>query len=486
VATPSGIEQIDQFFDTIAPWAQAYRGKTFHYFGLASDTGIQICAARIRLQAQQAGKERVFRFGRYVAGAVPLVGDMEHVRNVTGRIAAGEAIEIRTGLKIELPRDDHAGLYVQPPRLLHPEGLSTGRRLGILTIQAGNSPIPWDRVQVDWTLKSAPEPYDGVGELLVDLGLGGQVPGRCTLEVVSTTVVEVAAKSRIDGEQAHIGVWLPARLSPRKAGLRYRVLVGGSPTQRGSLSPRKLEWIRDGDARIGMASMRVARGAVMNCIATYGGAAHHSYWLADPRQIANPRTLALSTIDESLDVLNSILTQTPLRGSAAPQFEWAVAAALWASGLAPAQTGYADQTKDGPDILAVSPSGDLLVVECTLGLLKAENKLAKLIRRTVVLREKLTNGLPASPTVLPVIVTRLPRREVESELETATDAGVLVLTRESLESAKHEMLLFPDGDAAFRRGLDALERERAELEERRRQERQRPGGIPDVPVLGNP
>jgi hypothetical protein len=140
VASPSGIEQIDQFFDEIGPWTRAYRGKSLHYFGLASGTEVQICAARIRLQVQKTGKARILRIGHYAAGAVSLDGDIDDVRNVIARIAAGEVAEIRTGLKLQLPRDDHAGLYVQPPAFLHPEGLSTGRRLGVLTMQAANSP----------------------------------------------------------------------------------------------------------------------------------------------------------------------------------------------------------------------------------------------------------------------------------------------------------------------------------------------------------
>ena len=73
------------------------------------------------------------------------------------------------------------------------------------------------------------------------------------------------------------------------------------------------------------------------------------------------------------------------------------------------------------------------------------------------------------PTVLPVIVTRLRRAEVEAELDAATEAGVLVLTRENLEAAMDQALLLQDGDAVFRRGLEALERSRADLATKRGQ-----------------
>ena len=46
---------------------------------------------------------------------------------------------------------------------------------------------------------------------------------------------------------------------------------------------------------------------------------------------------------------------------------------------------------------------------------------------------------------------------------------MLVLTRENLEAAMDQALLLQDGDAVFRRGLEALERSRADLATKRGQ-----------------
>ncbi len=73
------------------------------------------------------------------------------------------------------------------------------------------------------------------------------------------------------------------------------------------------------------------------------------------------------------------------------------------------------------------------------------------------------------PTVLPVIVTRLRRAEIEAELDAATEAGILVLARETLEAAMNEALLLQDGDAVFRWGLETVERARADLAAKRGQ-----------------
>jgi hypothetical protein len=213
--------------------------------------------------------------------------------------------------------------------------------------------------------------------------------------------------------------------------------------------------------------IRVPRGAVVNCVASYASVGHHSYWFADPAHIPNPRVQALIATDAALEALKATLTSDAAKGSAAKQFETAVSAVVWAYGLAPVQSDYAEQTRDGPDLIAVAPSGGIAVIECTVGLLKAHNKLANLARRAVAIRERMQAAALVPPTVLPVIVTRLRRAEVEAELDAATEAGVLVLTRENLEAAMNEALLLHDGDAVFRRGLEAVERARAELAAKR-------------------
>ncbi len=341
----------------------------------------------------------------------------------------------------------------------------------MLTIQAGQWSTAESRIDLDWSLKSAREPYDGLTELLGDLGLAEHASRRYTLEVVALPPVEVSMLSAVRGEDATIGIWIPKGLKIGPASLHYRVLSRNAPTVRASLSARQLAWTREENANIGTTEIRVPRGAVVNGVASYASVGHHSYWFADPAQIPNPRLQALTASDAALEALKATLTSdsTP-KGSVAKQFETAVAAVVWAYGLAPVQTDYAEQTKEGPDLIAVAPGGGVAVIECTVGLLKAQNKLANLVRRSFAIRERMQAAALVPPTVLPVIVTRLRRAEVEAELDAAAEAGVLVLTRENLEAAMNEALLLQDGDAVFRRGLEAVESARTELAAKRRQQ----------------
>jgi hypothetical protein len=188
-------------------------------------------------------------------------------------------------------------MYVAPPTLLHPEGLSGGRRLSVLTIQAGQWSIAGSRIELDWSLKSAREPFDGLAELLGELGLAEHASRRYTLDVVALPPVEVWTRSAVRGENATIGIWIPKGLNKGPASLHYRVRARNAPTVRASLSARQLAWMRDENANVGAREIRVPRGAVINCVASYASVGHHSYWFADPAQIPNPRLQALTATE---------------------------------------------------------------------------------------------------------------------------------------------------------------------------------------------
>jgi hypothetical protein len=209
----------------------------------------------------------------------------------------------------------------------------------------------------------------------------------------------------------------------------------------------------------------------VNCVATYCDVAHRSWWIGDMREFPNPRLTAFETVDRDLEALKSGVSPIAIRGSVGRQFEMAVGWLLWAYGLSVAQMDSADQSREGPDILAVAPSGGIAIVECTVGILKTESKLAKVARRAISIRERLDAKGFQQTAVLPIIVTALRRQEVESEIESATEAGVLVLSREDIDTALNEIRQFPDGDRTFQRGMDALRASQTALQTKRNSRR---------------
>jgi hypothetical protein len=105
--------------------------------------------------------------------------------------------------------------------------------------------------------------------------------------------------------------------------------------------------------------------------------------------------------------------------------------------------------RDAADLLVVTPNGHFAVVECTTGLLKAENKLAQLHARAESVRRSLASSNSGHLRVLPVIVTSRPAAEIKADVEAAERLGISIATREVLDEALNRTLIQPNADQIY-------------------------------------
>jgi hypothetical protein len=129
--------------------------------------------------------------------------------------------------------------------------------------------------------------------------------------------------------------------------------------------------------------------AVVNCVVSYEGIAQSHLWVGDPEKAQNPRRAAYETFDPKLENLKAAIANASVRGQDARQLEPAVAWLIWMLGFSVAHLGGTPKTRDAADLLAVTPAGHFAVIECTTGLLKAENKLGLLHARAAAVRQNL-------------------------------------------------------------------------------------------------
>ena len=163
----------------------------------------------------------------------------------------------------------------------------------------------------------------------------------------------------------------------------------------------------------------------------------------------NPQRSVYEAFDDKLEILKDFLAKSKSRGRDARDLETSVAWLLWMLGFSVAHLGGTKKTQEAPDLIATTPRGNFAVIECTTGLLKAENKLALLVERTEVMRRRLEASGNRHLHILPVIVTSKSQEEIKADLEQAEKFGVFVLTRESLEEALRRTLFFPNAEALF-------------------------------------
>jgi len=457
--TSNDQSRIASFFSAISGWREAYEGAWLCYVGVRQDQGdLLLAAARLYLGLGPLQELRPsFKAHRIEAGIWPVPLDSHALGDIVESLASVEGLVIEGVGTLRLPSDERSGIYVAPPILLHPEGVSNGNRIAVLSIHGKSWTDLLPQPDSDWLLKGADVPYDSLGELTSEYSLGVIRESSSTFEVVAGTAIEVLASSAVNGTTAKLGLWLSKKLDRSQAKLGYRVLSGGKVERRGSVFGASMDWQSGELADTGIAMIEVPLGSIVHCVASYAGQAHHVQWRVDPSVYQNSRAAVLGHVDQGLRTMRSyLLPDLPPRGKAADDFEEAVGWLIWSLGFAPAAFGTNSKTRDAFDIVAVSPRGDCLVIECTLGLLRAESKLSKLVARAATLRETLATSNLKHLRVLPVIVTSMTAEQVKSDSDQAASMGVLVLTRENLEKSFEEILRAPNADDLFERALTRL------------------------------
>lgn len=451
--------QLNTYFEAVASWRAAYRTARLHVLGVRTDEVLEVVSARIVLDigSDTACKDS-FRAGRVEAHQVMLDQSETDVQNIARTLASGNCFDAIGIGQIRLPSTEQIGIHVQPPMLLHPEGLSAGNRLAVLSIDGGDVTDLLSQPESDWLLKAADTPYDSLQELVMDYGLGTLVRDRALLEVVARPVIEVFAESAVTGTQASVGIWMSSSLDRARAKLGVRVIHQGQVVLRSAIRGTGLRWNDHGHVTVGTATIGVPAGALIQCVASYADEAHQVQWRADPATFLNPRAAILSLVDPSNSLMRGYLDpEVPARGRAADDFETATAWLLWALGFSVASFGTHPKTRETFDVVATTPRGDFLVVECTLGLLRAEGKLSRLAARTANVRNSLVAANMRHLRVLPVIITAMTSEQVSADMGAAADLGVLVIAREGLGEIEKELIRFPDADSLFERGLHAVQ-----------------------------
>lgn len=322
-------------------------------------------------------------------------------------------------------------------------------RINTLSIFGGDVPGNIDYSRIEWDLKSSDTPFDGLFEIFEACLLQQPDGQRTEFSVFAHVIVAIdREESRVEGERAtiRINTLLGTDTGAIDIGLKVRP-PGNQPPQRTTISNQNINWTSTSLRQEGTAQVQVPQNSIVECIARFEGLAQHYYWIADPNASHGVRLTSLLTFDADQKTLVEYLTWKDVRGRNSREFELGVGWLLWLMGLAPLQLDPTGKNPDSPDLLVISPAGEILVVECTVGLLKAENKLAKLIARAQLVRTGLVaKGL--NNRVTPVIVSAMPRDQLAGDLAAAGEHGVAVIAKEEIDNLRERCNLPLDAEQA--------------------------------------
>lgn len=435
-------KKVDAFLKATAPhWCAFSRETCVSYLALKRDEGDLLLQAKIDLVIEKAGhilppfETDTVRVGNFLLkniyqSAEELIGDL-----MQGVFKTPQG-------QLSFPVSDRS--YYVSFSELHYEAERLGRRNDEFFIGGIDRRGLFDQKCIDWELKASPSPFESLEELMHEYRVGSLRSDSINVGISTNCLVEIDEASSVLGEFASIRLVLGDGLLREDVTLGFRILCQGEVAERGIFKGADIQWSNMDGLQIGEKKFSVPKGATVYCVASYRGVAYHETFIVDETTSQNPNGVIYLSIDSGLAVLTDFLNNSGMKGRDARDLEVGISWLFWMYGFSPALLGCTKRTQDAPDLVAVSPSGNYLIFECTTGLLKAENKLSNLIKRVTSLRNELSHSGFKHLTVLPVMVTSLSLAEIEVDLEQAEKHEVLVLTRERLDGLIADINKCPD------------------------------------------
>jgi hypothetical protein len=300
---------------------------------------------------------------------------------------------------------------------------------------------------LEWEMKAADTPFHSLDELMVHCGLPPWTRhwDSSAFEIIAKAPAQISDKSMISDGKAIIECRGAKFLESDKWKLGHRIFAQ-SEIIRASTRGGSFEWREEDDVKIGRCEVRVD-APVLQVYLSYEGTPIDEKSVSDPTKHLNPRHAIHQAFDEKMEILQQMLL-SPEKDKA-QVFEGGVSMLLTLLGFSVSNYGRFPKLQDGPDIIAITPKGDLAVVECTTGLISQKDKVAKLVQRTQVIRNKLTNAGYSTAKVQPVIVTLLKREEITPGLDEARKHEIAIISREDFEDALNQTALPQNADQFF-------------------------------------
>jgi Holliday junction resolvase len=448
-------KHLEDFFRAIESNLPGYRYANFSYLALKNGEAFELSQGRLNLQGVPApNSSRCFQSENVRAG-VCLLSELKLTpRGFVDKLFTGVLQTPHGDLLFSPEQERFHSVYFSP---FHSEGISTQRRQIQLSI-SGNRRQNVQSPSLDWELKAAPTPFFNLQELCDEFAIGQIKGDLLSVEILAFNIAAISAESAIDGIKANLAIDLAEGLQREKASIGYRIFEKNKVVKRGTLSGSDLLWVNIDNVQRGRGELELPAGAVLDCVANYASVAQSHRWIFNPKTAQNPYWSVHQTFDNNLEVLQAAFNQTLGRGANSRDVEVAVAWLLWMLGFSVSHISGIAKTTDAPDLIAATPQGNLLVIECTMGILKEDNKLPHLVGRAEKVRQNLSVSGNQHLRVLPVIVTTKTREEVKADLEQAYKLGVYVVTREVLTELTNRTKFFPDSNQLYLQAEEALRR----------------------------
>ncbi|WP_175837772.1 hypothetical protein [Burkholderia anthina] len=304
-----------------------------------------------------------------------------------------------------------------------------------------------NRDYFDTSLRLADPPFDGLDDVAGWLGLkvAGQVQPAISI-VVHPAADLLLDACKLKDNRLTLAIEAVSHLDLNAVSITVREAPGLGVQTRKRLSD-KIVWTEDGDKRRGNLTADLENAHTALVMLVVGKHTVRRHWFVDPAKAPNHRLSTMKHFDHDLRKLVDAL-----RGNSNQQheFEKAVAALLFLLGF----TVGAPSESDAPDLIAITPAGRLLLVECTVSVKDIHTKMGKLVDRRESLRNAQGSANPVSDPIA-ILVCKAPRAGIANASD-AKKHGVILLAGEQIQEGIVRVMVPNNPDEIVERALDSL------------------------------
>jgi hypothetical protein len=315
------------------------------------------------------------------------------------------------------------------------------------------APFPTRNVYaLDTALRRADPPFDGIADVAQSFGVNvAAALVEPTISILVSPPADLVMEScRLSENTLTVVIHAHPNLDVARMDVSVRAVPGKNMRFRHRISD-KFTWTDEDGRKTGVAIVNLEDANSALVMLVVGKHTVRRQWFVDSAKAPNLRYVAMNTFDKDLRRLKSALFDT----DQSRQFEQAVAGLVFMLGFIPASPNESD----APDLIVVTPSGRLVLVECTFKTSEIESKLGKLVDRRETLKKAIGSSSHLTDPVA-VLVCRAPRANIVHS-DAAKNYEVLLLTGEDISTGLERTHLRNDPDQLIAQALAAL-REQAE------------------------
>jgi hypothetical protein len=427
--------------DAITPLESCYTEPDFGYLLYRHSFGYAVVAAHLLFSPTSLKREpQQIEVGNFVGyrGNISSLG--VDIRSLFHCIRNRKFPSI--GKQVTLYSSPVPGVPLEPIRVKKSPSHPTNQQRTVhWDVEGLTKPAVLDDANL-WSLRGGTQPYFDLDDLLVELGLSGTDGFKITM--LPPVVIDVS--SEIKGGQAVINCLSSANLDREKLGLSLVTYARDRSPVRISVDMSTVSWSTesslDGVLR-GCTTIPSRDSDLARCFVSFDGVCQHWFWISDAEKRRNNLRAIVEAVDPKLRKTRELL-QLDGETKNSDGFEDAVSSVLIMLGFVPFQPGK--QMTDAADIYAVAANGDVLVVECTLGDMKANrgSKIQILIDRTRSLRQSLNRAGFSHLSCVPVAVSGRDRLDLKDDTQICERDGIALVSRDEIDGILELTLSSPD------------------------------------------